>query len=775
MRTFLISAILALAASAGHAETVRVLSGEHETFSRIVLVFGSAIGWKESRSRDGYEIAFDRSDIALDLSRVFEKIPRTRISDIAFGTPDGVLALTVPCDCDLDIFEVGKNTIALDVRDRAPRTGVGLSSDVREPTLAFPFGAPEAFETRAEATGILLGHALDKSRNRSSGDVATAEDAVRVRDMERALLEQLGRAATQGVARIDRDAAPADFGMPDGDVSGGESSRHIQTRTVFDSVLQPAKDSSGSGGAGTKCYGEEVLDLSQWLSTDDPAEAIALARVGLTSELDKPDARQVENLVRTYLAFGFGAEAKAVLTEFDVAIKERSLYLAMALIVDGLDPETEFGRSGEASCDGPTALWALAARAPGSGPDDINLTSVRSWFVRLPPALRIQLGPRLVETLLATGHSSDARAIRDAIARTTSAPSTALMMVDAQEALESGDYDTALATFSEVVADSESDAPEAMAKLLRGMRLGGRVSAETILDAEALAFEPGGTPAGQSLFEEIVLSWAAAGDFDSSWRNWDELTRQSPGRKSPDSVFSGMFLEMIRQGADGKILRILNSDHSEPLTESLNRETRLALAEWLLDAGQPVRARDILASLGSDNALAVRRLRARLALELGQPAFALSHIAAEDDPQSLSLRGEALSALGDHAAAADLFARAGQSEDSAREAWLLGDVEVVSAFGRPEDGAFLRLIGALPATGDAASDDTADGQQLLSGVPGPVQESSATGVSGVVGAPLGDALTLDSSRNLIEASRTARAAILNLLNTDGDGPGRVLE
>ena len=84
IRVVLLAAGIALSAGLAEAESVRVLSGEHKDFSRIVLVFGNPIGWTEGKTPEGFEVRFDRTDIAPDLSRVFEKIPKDRIRDVIF-------------------------------------------------------------------------------------------------------------------------------------------------------------------------------------------------------------------------------------------------------------------------------------------------------------------------------------------------------------------------------------------------------------------------------------------------------------------------------------------------------------------------------------------------------------------------------------------------------------------------------------------------------------------------------------------------------------------
>src|SRR6056297_2072624 len=126
----LLGALLATAPAA--AEPVRVLSGEHADFSRIVLIFDSDVGWTSARSAEGFRIRFDKGGLEPDLSRVFELIPRDRIVDLRYYPQDEALVIESGCDCHLDVFEAGRNTLALDVKD-GPPPGGSERTEVPEP------------------------------------------------------------------------------------------------------------------------------------------------------------------------------------------------------------------------------------------------------------------------------------------------------------------------------------------------------------------------------------------------------------------------------------------------------------------------------------------------------------------------------------------------------------------------------------------------------------------------------------------------------------------
>ena len=117
----LLAALLSLPCLAS-AQSIRVRSGEHETFSRIVIALPKPSPWSLMREGEGY-----RLDMAakpqLDISRVFDLIPRRRIADIR-KTPGG-LRLSLGCECHAVATEMRPGLIVLDVTDGpAPETPV---------------------------------------------------------------------------------------------------------------------------------------------------------------------------------------------------------------------------------------------------------------------------------------------------------------------------------------------------------------------------------------------------------------------------------------------------------------------------------------------------------------------------------------------------------------------------------------------------------------------------------------------------------------------------
>ena len=112
-----------LAAMPAFAETLRLRSGEHDGFTRLVVDLGTGSGWELGRTETGYELRLARDDVDFDISDVYRLIRRDRLGSVTDGGAPGRLALSVPCDCHATAFVTGSGALVIDIADGAAPDG----------------------------------------------------------------------------------------------------------------------------------------------------------------------------------------------------------------------------------------------------------------------------------------------------------------------------------------------------------------------------------------------------------------------------------------------------------------------------------------------------------------------------------------------------------------------------------------------------------------------------------------------------------------------------
>ncbi len=688
MRLTPILLMVILSASQVQAEAVRVRSGEHEDFSRIVMVFRNAINWKESRTSDGFVVSFDRNDISVDLSRVFQLIPRDRIENVTFDEGTASLTIESSCNCDLEIFSAGKNTLAIDVKsstephqtkDLPPKDTPRIVSSI------LPFGYGRSSSSWADAA-VESGHSTRSLALQATEQPSSEQELASAKEMEEDLLRQLGRAATQGLAKIsttlpdhsestDRSAMTATPGA----VLDGVS--HIATETAFDRVGLSINHGATRHNAGTRCFGAEVLDVAAWLPDADPATSIALGRIGVSVDRPETDPASVAALAKTYVALGFGAEAIATLGAFRGDVPHADLLTAMADIVDtGVARDPSILSAG-LDCAGPTAMWAFLSKQQHT--ESPNLQSIQEWYLKLPLGLRNHLGSVLTERLQLNHQDEVALMIRDAALRSMSKPTSHMALVEATSALAGHKTELAAKQLSQIVSDANDLSPEALVHLLETNRILDQEDTDLAILAEAMALENRGTTVGFALLEQAVLTWADAGDMDTARSTFARLQGERQTEPVPDPVLSRLVEQMIETNDEVGIMSMLHSSHFQLGDRQLERLAVLSLADWLIGNGLPAEAGQLLVPFELEDQVDVRQIRAKVAMAMEYPALALAVLAGEEDPLSIEIRAQAYAAQGDHKMSANLFDDIKQVEKAGQQAWLSRDADKIRAL-RPD-------------------------------------------------------------------------------------------
>jgi hypothetical protein len=743
MKIALLLAALAVPGLAS-AQTARVKAGDHPGFTRLVVDLPAKADWQLGRTPGGYELRLAGSAVPYDLTRVFRVITKDRLASVWADPETGNLQIGVACACHAVPFAFRPDIIVIDLRDGLAEAGspFELGLDGRpQPALAAmtvpllrPRPAPDRPDPPDNGANQLATIRPAPQQAEPEQDTApetgmapapfppgmvpqlqTPTPAVPfglnreetptpgVQDMRRELLQELGRAATAGVIDVDDPSFPQDQSGSLTIGSDSEATDHMAIEGVPGIEAAPVNTEdpalTADGGA---CLPDSELDIAAWGDDRPFAVQMTEARASLVGEFDRPDPELVARLVRLNLFFGFGAEARNVLTGFGTDIPDSRLWTAMAYILDDQAAPSGSPLAGQLDCTGSVALWATLAEPilkPGNAPD---AKSVALAFSSLPLHLRRHLGASLAEKMLSIGDISTAQMIRDAIWRAPGEAGPGAEMLGARLDRERGNLKDAAKTLGTLRKAGGPTAPLALIDLVdTNLEMGQPVDEATIVELGAHLHEHQGTELEAPLIRAEMLALASAGNFDTAF---DRVPRADA------ADVAGLWTMLAGKGQDSAFLThaVLPQDSPVP---PLDNSLRKSIADRLLALGF---ADEALRWLPDATDAPIAESLARAELQRGDARTALRGIAGLDGPEISRLRAEALEKLGDEAAAARAFAAAGDPQAEAAALWRAQDWAASAALGSDAVRAALQQLSpdrpVLPPDGNAP---LAQGRALL--------------------------------------------------------------
>lgn len=645
-----LAALIIALASPVMAETALVYSGEHAAFTRLVVELPETGDWTVGRTPMGYAfVTSATAQPAYDLSRVWDRIPRSRLQALRANPENGALELTLACACHVFPFEYRPGIVVLDIKDGPAPAGSSF-----EAAFAGPSGSVSAPFTLARPGGYDW---LDATRPDPAAPAALplplATGPISLDPLRDELLEQISRGATQGVVDMVLPGPPPDVPASTSENLPWSRIRIGEMPGVRIGEEGGAKGMTASGGA---CIDAAFVDLPAW-GGDRPAHELLIeARTGLFGEFDRVETEAVMQSIRLHLFLGFGAEAAQTTTLLEGGEMSEDLlaYLSMARLIDGeTDPGTPFASM--LGCDTAAALWAALShdRLP-AGPE-VNVDAIVRSFVALPPHQRRSLGPGLAEKLLRRGDADAARIIRDAIQRSPDSSVAEVALLDAKAALQAERNEAARGHAQTSVAEGVKTAEGLLALVEAHFRDGEPLSPDVAVALRAFQREAGNGGAALALQRGLVLALA--------------LSDQTPAAfalaKETGLDASDLWQVAQQRATDDDFLRhaVLGPDQQPPPARP---DVAVSVATRLASLGFPDAALVWLGTVTEADSEQRRRVAAQAELSRGDARKALTLLATLSEPGDEALRAKALVQLGRLQPARQAFAAAGLPDEAAR-------------------------------------------------------------------------------------------------------------
>jgi len=733
------------------AQAVRVTSGEHDGFSRIVLQFPGPVDWQLRRTDEGYALSVASQRPRYDLTDVFRLIPRDRLAAIFADPATGGLTLTVGCACHALPFELRPGLVVIDIRDGPAPQGSSFErmadGSVAPPILAStprrPVPRPVASAETRRPVADMPQTAFDWRRDLlAASRIARPPDPPLppegdVSGLRAVLLQRLGRGAAEGVVDF-RDMtapAPAPFRGPSMDME-----RHLNVGP------EPGLDAGRSvpgmlTAEGETCLTDEALDLAAWGQEGEIAASMGLVRSALLGEFDQPDAGTTSVAIRYFLHLGFGAEAQDLIRHFAPEAPDAGLWQGLADVLDG-NPVAQDPFKGMEICDSAAALWAVLAGGWPLPTQGVDRAAIFRSFSALPVHLRRHLGPRLASQFREGGDVAGAATLQGAMLRAPGESGAEIRLMEAERQLAEDGTEAALPLLEPLIAGSGPTAIEATLRLITAQALEGRtVEEELITTAEAFLHEASGSARSAEIARALALGLASRARIGEALDlpNLAEDTRSTVWAIFTAKADDDRFLaSTVGAGPAG--------------VQTPDAATRQAIAARLIGSGLARPALDWLAG-PMDRDFRIARAEAHRGLRDWRGV--LQELVGLEDETASRLRMEAMAALNDPA--------------------------VLILMQRPDIGearrAVARRLGAWPDLLDApAADPWAEVARLVA--PAPAQDgtdlSAPPETNGVTARAVSEVAkvgpSLEATRQRVAESRTVRERIETLLTVVQSAP-----
>lgn len=686
LRPLLAGCLAALWATVAVAQTAVLRSGEHDGFTRLVIDLptpGTA-----TLDQNGREVSVTLAQpvAAFDLAGVFRRIKTDRIADLRAMDNGRGLMVTLACDCEARLFRAGDRMLAIDV-SAATSARTATQQSTADPVA----GSGQDGTVSAGMAPVLP---LIPTRAPGPAPDLAVPDAAQseaLRQAELRILEQLGRAASQGLltprtGTLDSAARVRDSQPAVRDATMAPVAVPVLAQTARDAALSGTVRADGYTLAGRQCPTGGDFDVAQWGGTDF-VTGLGAWRTRQFGEFDKPDTEASRGLARHYIHYGFGAEARQALR---LAAMTDATLLDMAAIVDGDTDQISGALSGLEGCDSAVALWAVLS-APRLRQPNVDAAAVGRAFLALPEGLQQRLGPDLAQALTGSGAADAAEAAAMILRRLGMAghgADPAVRLGEISLAAGSGDA----GDLAPVIASNTALSAQALSQMIAAEVSAGRpVTGETAELAAAFAFEQRNGPDAAALGFTEILARAAAGEFSVA------LSLAVSASLAPGQL-AQVFDLLTERAADHDFVAQVMI-HSA-LAVQLPADRGNAVAERLLALGFADQAEPLLAA-GADgiDGQTRRLLRARVALAQSMPRRAEAELLGLEGPAADMLRARARDMAGDFSAAARIYDslqansdgrradfRAGNwPELAARDASGLGDIARIKTAPAPDD------------------------------------------------------------------------------------------
>lgn len=650
------------AATISEALEVAARSGEHEGFTRVVFYLPEKVSWTSKHIANGIELSFSGHPVKFDADGFYKRLNQGRVKNI-FVTPDGrKIVLEFGCRCNADQFSTEDGLLVYDIKRDSENRPLDTQTSKSKLPLFFrklsnmPLQVDSSFEDEPRVdlqkkSGVNYIHAL--------------------------LFDALTAASDTNILE---KTHPANVVVPPVIENVALEPENLSIRDGFDSAHLTIDRSPPLTQNGESCPTNIELNLFEWAGKVPFNEQMALARSRLVGEFDDIDKEAVESLVKLYLAFGFGAEARQTIEAFKTK-RDHKTFLAMADILENRKQEASSFFQKFASCNTHAAMWSILGQGALPQRSGLNVDAITFATMSLPPALKPQLGVLVAERVFEAGYSDLSEILLGHIEQTNSGRSFNQGLIFAKLKINAGQKEEAAVLLEKLLNSDTLIAPDALIELIDLKILLDQPFDQKLAEmAGLLAWQHKDENIGQRLLQYQIKALVMEGAFRQALKKY----RASP--KTSD--FNSDFAQLITSKAPD--FAFLEAAFSIGFPISDPSLTAMAMRLFKLEFWQ--QAEIIMNQRGSlPITKQLKNVKAEIALKRHKPRKALVILQGLSDQSALRVKAQALMDISQFDTAEQVFANLNDRKGQTIAAWHGQNRVALKKLGNPELAAFLDL------------------------------------------------------------------------------------
>ena len=519
-------ASLVPAAASAQPQTVQVQAGEHADYTRLILNIPAQSDWSLVRDSVSARLEIAGDDVEFDLSQTFSRIPRTRLRDIRAS--EAGLDLYLACECDVQAREdipqfliidiIGTRNDAVYAPLTAPRPAVRPNNLIQSPSGDTP---------DPRRAGQMLARAL-RGETESSGPAPATIGLTDAPALSRLLAQQVTLGddtppqsqITHEISQVLASSVSSGILQPVNDFSlapspaGPPLSKDPLADAHFAVVTGDRTKLSERGQSVTECPDSSFFDPSAWnipIDRSDPSFRFQ----DLFNALDQVDEQQVLELAREFLFVGFGAEARLVLSLLEAPPEHTQILAAISYLVDISELPPMYDLENLRKCSPMGSLWTFLSAPDDAQSEGFSSDHLVQALQKLPPRLRLHLGPIVIQRLVRAGFSEEAKVIHAALDRIAEHDSSALTL--ARVSVDLPNVAPEEAQFLERALSPERSDDDLLFLLNRRVATEDPVENRVLEAATTRLFALRGSETGREIARLVIKAKTQAGDFQGAF------------------------------------------------------------------------------------------------------------------------------------------------------------------------------------------------------------------------------------------------------------------